>query len=92
MDFLRHIQRTRVLIHLLDGLSADPLADFNQINAELALFDPNLTKKPQLIALNKMDQPEVQELFPKLKKELKKRGYEMIGISAMARTDVLICS
>lgn len=88
MDFLRHIQRTRVLIHLLDGLSTDPLADFNQINAELALFDPNLTKKPQLVALNKMDQPEVQELFPKLKKELKKRGYEVIGVSAMARTDI----
>ncbi len=88
MDFLRHIQRTRVLIHLLDGLSEDPLADFNQINAELALFDPNLTKKPQLVALNKMDQPEVQALLPKLKKELKKRGYDLIGISAMVRTDV----
>jgi GTP-binding protein len=88
MDFLRHIQRTRVLVHVLDGLSADPLADFNQVNAELALFDPNLAKKPQIVALNKMDQPEVQELLPKLKKTLKKRGYEVMGISAMARTDV----
>lgn len=88
MDFLRHIQRTRVLVHLLDGLSADPLADFNQVNAELALFDPNLAKKPQLVALNKMDQPEVQELLPKLKKTLKKRGYEVMGISAMARTEI----
>jgi GTP-binding protein len=88
IDFLRHIQRTRVLIHLLDGLSADPLADFSQINAELALFDPNLTKKPQLVALNKMDQPEAAERLPKLKKELKKRGYELLGVSAMARTDV----
>jgi len=43
-DFLRHIQRTRVLIHLLDGLSEDPLADYSQINSELALFDPNLAK------------------------------------------------
>jgi GTP-binding protein len=40
-DFLRHIQRTRVLIHLLDGLSDDPVADYSQINSELALFDPN---------------------------------------------------
>ena len=88
IDFLRHIQRTRVLIHLLDGLSADPLADFTQTNSELALFDPNLAKKPQIVALNKIDQPEVQALLPKLKKELKKRGYELMGVSAMARTDI----
>ena len=58
-DFLRHIQRTRVLIHLLDGLSDDPIADFSQINSELALFDPHLAEKPQIVALNKIDQPEV---------------------------------
>jgi GTP-binding protein len=87
-DFLRHIQRTRVLIHLLDGLSADPLADFSQINSELALFDPNLAKKPQIVALNKIDQPEVQECWPKIQKELKKRGYAAMKISALARTDV----
>jgi GTP-binding protein len=87
-DFLRHIQRTRVLIHLLDGLSSDPLADFSQTNGELSLFDPHLSKKPQIVALNKMDQPEAQELFPILKKELKKRGYELLPVSAMARTDI----
>ncbi len=87
-DFLRHVQRTRVLIHLLDGLSPDPLADFSQINGELALFDPHLSKKPQIVALNKIDQPEAQERYPKLKKELKKRGYELFSVSALARTDV----
>ena len=86
-DFLRHVQRTRVLIHLLDGLASDPLADFSQINSELALFDPRLAQKPQLVALNKIDQPEVQERWPKIKKELKKRGYEAMAISALARTD-----
>ena len=49
------------LVHLLDGLSEDPIADYSQINTELSLFDPNLAKKPQIIALNKIDQPEVQE-------------------------------
>jgi GTPase len=88
-DFLRHVQRTRVLIHLLDGLSPDPLADFSQINSELALFDPRLAEKPQLVALNKIDQPEVKDLWPKIKKELKKRGYEAVAISALARTDVV---
>ena len=87
-DFLRHIQRTRVLIHLLDGLAEDPLEDFAQTNTELALFDPYLAKKPQIVALNKIDQPEVQERWPKIKKELKKRGYPCMAISALARTDV----
>lgn len=87
-DFLRHVQRTRVLIHLLDGLATDPLADFAQINSELALFDPGLAHKPMIVALNKIDQPEVVERWPKLKKELKKRGFESMAISAMARTQV----
>ena len=87
-DFLRHVQRTRVLIHLLDGLSADPLADLSQINSELALFDPGLAKKPQIVALNKIDQPEVLEGWPKLKRKLKKNGYESMAISALARTNV----
>jgi GTP-binding protein len=87
-EFLRHVQRTRSLIHLLDGLAADPLADFAQINSELALFDPGLAQKPQIVALNKIDQPEVLERWPKLKKELKKRGYESLAISALARTNV----
>jgi GTP-binding protein len=87
-EFLRHIQRTRVLIHLLDGLSTDPLADYSQINSELSLFDSNLGKKPQIIALNKIDQPEVQERLPEIKKEMKKRGVTLMTISALARTNV----
>jgi GTP-binding protein len=87
-DFLRHIQRTRVLIHLLDGLADDPLEDFDQTNTELGLFDLHLAKKLQIVALNKIDQPEVQERWPKLKKELKKRGYDCMAISALARTEV----
>ncbi|MEJ5225696.1 MAG: GTPase ObgE [Anaerolineales bacterium] len=87
-DFLRHIQRTRVLIHLLDGLGEDPLADFSQINTELSLFDANLSKKAQVVAVNKMDQPEARERLPLLQKEMKKRGIELMGISALARENV----
>jgi GTP-binding protein len=87
-DFLRHIQRTRVLIHLLNGESEDPLADFSQINSELALFDPQLAKKPQIVALNKIDQPDVLENWSKIEKTMKKRKIEIMGISAMARTGV----
>ena len=92
-DFLRHVQRTRVLIHLLDGLSEDPIADYSQINSELALFDPNLAKKPQIVALNKIDQPEVQERLGELRKKFKKLKVELMTLSALARTntrDVLI--
>lgn len=83
--FLRHIQRTRVLIHMLDGFSEDPLADFSQINTELALFDEKLVEKPQIVVFNKIDQPEVAERWERIRKELKRRGYEAMAISAMTR-------
>jgi len=86
-DFLRHVQRTRVLIHLLDGLSEDPIADFSQINTELSLFDPNLGKKPQIVALNKIDQPDVQKRLENIQKEFKIRKVEFMTISALARTN-----
>ncbi len=82
-SFLRHIQRTRVLIHLLDGLAEDPLLDFAQINSELALFDPNLAKKPQIVALNKMDLPEAQARWEQVRQGLVERGYEAMAISAV---------
>ena len=87
-EFLRHIQRTRVLIHLIDGLALDPILDFAQINSELALFDPQLAEKPQIVVFNKMDLVEVQEQWPDIKAELEKRGYEAYAISAVAGTDV----
>lgn len=88
-DFLRHIQRTRVLVHLLDGLAEDPLADFDQINSELALFDPRLAEKPQIVALTKMDLPDVQARWPELEKALKKRGAQApMAISAVTGKDV----
>jgi len=86
-DFLRHIQRTRVLVHLLDGLSEDPIADYSQINSELSLFDPNLGIKPQIVALNKIDQPEVQERLGEIQKKFKKLKVDLMTISALARTN-----
>ena len=87
-EFLRHVQRTRVLIHLLDGAGADPLADFSQINTELALFDESLTRKPQIVVLTKMDLPEAQAKWPAVEAELQRRGYEAMSISAVAQTHV----
>lgn len=87
-DFLRHIQRTRVLVHLLDGLAEDPLADFSQINSELALFDPALAGKPQIVALNKIDLPDVQARWPEIERDLKQQGYTPMAISAATGQDV----
>lgn len=87
-SFLRHIQRTRVLIHMLDGLSEDPIADFSQINSEMALFDPALKQKSQLVIFNKMDVPEAQEKWPKVKKILESKGYQPMAISALIHKDL----
>ncbi|NLG70473.1 MAG: GTPase ObgE [Chloroflexi bacterium] len=87
-DFLRHIQRTRVLIHLLDGMAEDPLLDLAQINSELALFDPELAEKPQVVALNKIDLDDVQARWPEISAGLKEHGYEPLAISAVAGTNV----
>ncbi|RLC75802.1 MAG: GTPase ObgE [Chloroflexi bacterium] len=80
--FLRHIERTRVIIHLLDGLSLDPLKDFEDINKELALFSERLAAKPQIVAFNKMDLPEVRERWPSVKEKMLERGYGIYAISA----------
>lgn len=82
-QFLRHIERTRVLIHLLDGAAADPLRDWEQINVELELFDPRLLRKPQLAVFNKMDLPQARERWPEIKEGLARRGQECMAISAI---------
>jgi GTP-binding protein len=87
-EFLRHIQRTRVLVHLLDGSADDPVADFHQINTELALFDERLGEKPQIIGVNKMDLPQTQERWPGIRDALKQLGYDPIPISAATHDNV----
>ncbi len=82
-EFLRHIKRTRVLIHLLDGLSADPLQDFEAINHELETYDQDLARKPQLVALNKVDMPEVETRWPEVKATLEAQGCPTMAISAL---------
>ena len=86
--FLRHIQRTRVLIHMLDGLSEDPLSDFSQINSEMALFDEKIAEKPQVVVFNKMDLPQVQERWPSIADALKKLGFEAVPVSTVTHENV----
>ena len=65
-DFLRHIERTRVLVHMVDGSAADPLRDYRQINDELRMFNEELAAKPQVVAINKTDITEVSDIVPLL--------------------------
>ena len=86
--FLRHVQRTRVLIHVLNGASENPIADYSQINTELALYDENLAEKPQLVVFNKMDLPEAQERWSSVKSALEARGVDIVSISAATQLNV----
>lgn len=87
-SFLRHVQRTRLLIHMLDGSSQDVLADYSQIISELALFDENLSSKPQLVVYNKMDLPDAVEQWPDVQAALSERDTECIAISAATQQGV----
>lgn len=81
-QFLRHIERTRVLIHLIDGLSGSSLSDFDQVHHELSFFSSDLGNKPQIIALNKLDIPSVRERVEEIKKMFSERGYTVYPVSA----------
>lgn len=87
-SFLRHVQRTRVLVHLINGASETPMADYSQINSELALFDERLAEKPQIVVFTKMDLPEAQARWPEVEKELKARGVEPMAISAATQSNI----
>lgn len=83
-QFLRHIERTRLLVHLLDGLSADPLHDLAVVNEELEAYNPRLAARPQIVAVTKLDIPEVREfVWPELERRLTARGIPNMAISAV---------
>jgi GTP-binding protein len=81
-DFLRHVERTSRLVHVVDGSTEDPVADLDLINRELTLFHRELGEKPQIIAVNKIDIPEVAERFPDLRRQFEQRSGDVFAISA----------
>lgn len=90
-EFLKHIERTRLLIHVVDVSSIEgrnPIEDFDIINSELSKYNLELEKRPQIVAANKTDIIQNQELYENFKKEIKKRGYELFEISAATRMGV----
>lgn len=94
-SFLKHIERTKVLVHVVDGASVegrDPLEDIRAINKELESYNPDLLKRPQVIAANKMDafysEEEAGELLGRLRAEFEPRGIKVFAISAVSRQGV----
>jgi GTP-binding protein len=88
-QFLRHVERTRVLVHLVDpvapGEGRSPLADHDAINRELRLYSPELAEKPQVVALTKMDLPEARAQVTPFRRALsrRKRRPPVVDISAV---------
>jgi len=88
-SFLRHIERTRVLIHVVDLAAIDerdPWLDYQRINEELVHYRPELAERPQIIALNKIDIPDAQVYLDEYLPKFKAEGRPVFVISAAART------
>jgi len=86
LDFLKHIERTKLLIHVVDisgSEGRDPIEDFDKINGELSSYGEKLLKKPQLVAANKMDMiEEGDEKYETFKSYVEGKGYKVFPITA----------
>ena len=86
-EFLRHVERTRLLVHVLDGSGGmegrDPLEDFELVDAELLAYSDELAAKPRFAAINKIDLGEARDNLPSLHEALKAAGQRVFDISAV---------
>jgi GTPase len=91
IQFLKHLERTRLLLMILDGAAVDgrePLADYEVLRKELKNYHPGMVRLPYLVAVNKMDLEEARQAWPKLQAYFKKRKIPVFAISAVARKGV----
>jgi GTP-binding protein len=82
-QFLRHVERTKVLVHLIDGSSQDPIADYTTVRREIELYDPRLAERPEVVALNKIDLPDARSNVERLREALPDR--EVLAISGATK-------
>ncbi len=85
-EFLRHVERTRLLVHIIDisgHEGRDAVEDFNKINEELEKYNPKLAEKTQIVVANKMDLPGAEEKYDKFKEYISNKGYDFYKISAV---------
>lgn len=84
-DFLRHIERTSIIVHVLDTSGSehrDPVEDYYKIREELINYNPKLANKPEIIVANKMDLPDSQEGLKRIKEEFEGKGLQVLSLSA----------
>ena len=96
-EFLRHIERTKVMIHMVDAAGTegrDPVADIKAINKELEAYNPQLLKKPQVIAANKIDAiaGDENEVISALRAEFEPQGIKVFPISPSLLAPLLVKS
>jgi GTP-binding protein len=84
--FLRHAERTRVLVAVVDGAAADPLGDWQAVEGELREHDPSLLLRPMPMVVTKQDLPDVHAGWPSIRRMLKATGAQPIAVSAQAGT------
>lgn len=90
-DFLRHVERTKVLIHIVDisGIEGrDPIDDFEKINEELRLYNEKLASRSQIVVANKSDLLFDDTIYENFKKTMEEKGYEVFKMSAVTRDGV----
>ena len=80
--FLRHVERTRILVHVVDGADRDPEWNHDVIRDELEAHDPKLLEKPMLVVFNKVDLPAATDAWPAFRKARQKAGQDVIAVSA----------
>ncbi|KAL3845276.1 hypothetical protein ACJIZ3_002679 [Penstemon smallii] len=73
-NFLRHLRRTRLLVHVVDAAAEDPVNDYRTVKEELRMYNPDYLERPYIVVLNKIDIPEAIERLPKLTEEIRKIG------------------
>ena len=84
IQFLRHIERTRILVHLVEATSENPVQDIKVLEAELRAYDPSLVKRARLIGLSKIDLCSDQKELERKKKKLIKAGYQVVAFSSVS--------
>jgi GTP-binding protein len=80
--FLRHVERARLLLHVIDGATGQPLEDYDRVRREIELYAQRLGEKPEVVAVNKLDLEPARQAFATLKRALERRGRRVVGVSA----------
>ena len=90
-DFLRHIERTKLILHIVDAAAVDgrnPIDDFEKINVELKRYSEKLSKRPQILVANKIDLPQAKENLPALEELAEREGLKFFAISAVTHENL----